>query len=232
MSKMRGPIKIEASLACASVRHLERDLRELEAAGVDCFHFDMMDGNFVPNFALSFDILKAVREMSDTPVVCHLMIDQPERYIERTAALAPAYISIHVEATRHVQRVLQQIRAAGIRTGVALNPATPPSVLHYVLEDVDLITVMTVNPGFAGQRLVPSTIGKLADLRDLLDRAGHTSTELEVDGNVSFENIPQMLHSGATMLVGGTSSLFSQTQTIAQATAAMRKLIEDAAVMH
>jgi ribulose-phosphate 3-epimerase len=224
-------IKLGASLACANLKNVEADIRQLDGAQIDYFHFDMMDGWFVPNFGLDFSMLAAVRELSATPVMCHLMLEEPERYIDRTASFGVASIAIHVEATHHVQRALQQIRAAGVKAGIALNPATPISALHYILDDVDLITVMTVNPGFAGQALVPSTVRKLADVRKLLDDAGCRHVEIEVDGNVSFENIPSMVASGATMLVGGTSSIFSKKHTIPNAVAAVRALVESRAII-
>lgn len=220
-------VKIEASLACANFKNLERDIRQLEDAGVDYLHVDMMDGTFVPNLALDFTILQAVREMTRIPVECHLMIDRPERYIERTAVFAPAFITIHFEATPHVQRVLRHIRDLGIRPGIALNPATPISSLAYILDDIELITVMTVNPGFMGQTLIPATLCKLAEVRQLVDSAGYGHIELQVDGNVSFTNIPTMIQSGATMLVGGTSSVFHKQYSIGAAVAAVRDLIPE-----
>lgn len=225
---MNKTIKLEASLACANLKQLEADIRQLEEAQVDYFHFDVMDGRFVPNFALDFTFLGVVREMSRTDVVCHLMIEEPERYIDRAAGFAPAFITIHAEATHHAQRALQQIRKTGVKAGIALNPATPVSALNYILDDVDLITVMTVNPGFAGQALVPATLRKLADVRKLIDDEGYGHIELEVDGNVSFQNIPRMVASGATMLVGGTSSVFSKDFTIREAVATVRGLVEAA----
>lgn len=223
---MRLKVKIEASLACANFRNFERDVRQLDEAKVDYFHFDMMDGRFVPNFALDFTLLRTIRELSETALVCHLMIEEPERYIDRVASFAPAFISIHSEATHNVQRALQQIRRNGVKAGIALNPATPTSALSYIFDDVDLITVMTVNPGFAGQALVPATIRKLSEIRQSLDREGYSQIELEVDGNVSFENIPTMLASGATMLVGGTSSVFSPHHQIGEAVARIQDLVE------
>ena len=221
---MKRTVKVEASIACANLKNLEEDIRQLEQAGIDYFHFDIMDGKFVPNFALDFAVLGAVRESSKTDVICHLMIEEPERYIDRAAGFAPAFISIHAEATPHVQRVLQQIRKTGVRPGIALNPATPISALTYILDDIDLVTVMTVNPGFAGQELVPATIRKLGDIRKLIDDAGYTQIELEVDGNVSFQNIPVMIAAGATMLVGGTSSVFCRGYTISEAVAKVKSL--------
>jgi ribulose-phosphate 3-epimerase len=224
---MNRSIKLEASLACANLRNLEEDIRQLDEANVDYFHFDIMDGRFVPNFALDFTMLQVVAELSPTPLVCHLMIEEPERYIERTAGFAPAFISIHSEATRNVQRALQQIRRSGVKAGIALSPATPTAALSYILDDIDLITVMTVNPGFSGQTLVPATLKKLSDIRRILDTEGYSHIELEVDGNVSFDHIPAMIARGATMLVGGTSSVFAQNRTIVDAVAKVRALVQN-----
>lgn len=218
-------VKIEASLACANFKNLERDIRQLEEAGIDYLHFDMMDGNFVPNLALDFTILRAVKELTNIPVECHLMIEQPERYVERTAQFAPVFITVHVEATPHIQRTLRLIRSAGVKAGIALNPATPISHLNYILDDIDLVNVMTVNPGFAGQMLIPATLRKIADVRQLIDSFGYGHIEVQVDGNVSFANIPTMLQNGATMLVGGSSSIFDKKYSIAQAVGAVRDLI-------
>lgn len=229
MAEVRAPIgksvKIEASLACANFKNLERDIRQLEEAGIDYLHFDMMDGNFVPNLALDFTILQAVKELTNIPVECHLMIEHPERYVERVADFSPVFITVHVEATPHIQRTLRQIRAAGARAGIALNPATPISHLNYILDDIDLINVMTVNPGFAGQTLIPATLRKVEDVRQLIDSAGYDHIEVQVDGNVSFANIPTMLQNGATMLVGGSSSIFDKQYSITQAVAAIRDLV-------
>lgn len=222
---MGNAVKIEASLACANFKNLERDIRQLEDAGIDYLHVDMMDGNFVPNLALDFTILQAVKELTNVPVECHLMIENPERYVERAAQFSPVFITVHVEATPHIQRTLRQIRTTGVKAGIALNPATPISHLNYILDDIDLINVMTVNPGFAGQTLIPATLRKIADVRQLIDSAGYSHIELQVDGNVSFANIPVMLQNGATMLVGGSSSVFDKRYSIAEAVTAVRDLI-------
>jgi len=218
-------VKIEASLACANFKNLERDIRQLEAARIDYLHVDIMDGRFVPNFALDFTIMKAVRDLTSIPVECHLMIEEPERYIDKTAACGAEYVSVHYEATHHVQKALRQIRDTGAKAGIVLNPATPITSLTYILDDIDMVTIMTVNPGFAGQALVPATIGKIADTSKLLDSSGHGDVEIQVDGNVSFGNIPIMLKCGASMLVGGTSSVFHKDYSIADAVTAVRNLV-------
>lgn len=207
-------IKIEASIACANFRHLEKDIRELKECGVDYLHIDIMDGTFVPNFALDFSIMKTLHEITDIPLDCHLMIERPERYIEKTAGMGVKYISIHAEATHHLHRVIARVKEMGVRAGVALNPATPLTVLDYILQDIDMILLMTVNPGFAGQKLIPWTLNKIEQTRKLIDTRGFSHIDIQVDGNVSLENIPRMLRAGATMLVGGTSSLFREGYNI------------------
>ena len=207
---MHKPVKLEASVACAHLALLAPDLQQLADSGVDYLHVDIMDGRFVTNFGLDFSMMQAIREVTSMPLDCHLMIEEPERYIDRTIAAGATFISVHLEATRHIQRTLQQIRDGGAKAGIALNPATPLSHLSYILGDLDMITVMSVNPGYAGQKLVPATLTKINDLDQLLSNAGYPQIEIQVDGNVSFEHIPSMVKAGATMLVGGTSSNFSQ----------------------
>lgn len=223
---MNRQIRIEASVACANFAMLQRDIDELGASGIDFLHIDIMDGRFVDNFGLDFSIMRALRQISDVPFDCHLMIEEPERYIDRTAALGAEYITIHFEATRHAQKALRQIRDAGARPAIALNPATPVIDLEYILDDIDMVTVMTVNPGAAGQNLIPSMLKKIADVRRLLDVSGHESVDVQVDGNVSFAHIPAMVAAGANMLVGGTSSVFHKGYTIPQAITEVRTILK------
>lgn len=225
-STMTRPIQIEASVACAHLTRLESDLRQLRAAGIDLLHVDIMDGRFVNNFCLDFSMMEAIREVSDTPMDCHLMVEEPERYVDRAIAAGASYVSIHVEATRHVQRTLQQIRSGGAKTGLALNPGTSLQSLDYVLDDVDMVTVMTVNPGYAGQSLVAATMRKIEDVRKMLEDSGHAAVDIQVDGNVSFKNIPAMVSAGASMLVGGTSSVFHKDYSISQAVHEIRTIVE------
>ena len=223
---MMKKIKIEASVACANFRNLEKDIREIEDSGIDYLHIDIMDGMFVPNFALDFSIMRTLKEMTRLPMECHLMIEKPERYIEKAAQMGATYISVHAEATNHMQRALTQIRGLGLKSGIALNPVTPINVLDYILEDIDLILIMTVNPGFAGQVLIPATLKKIEEVRKLIDSNGYGHIEIQVDGNVSMENIPKMIKAGATMLVGGTSSVFRKGHTISDSVKAIKALIE------
>ena len=223
---MAKPVKIEASLACANFRNLEKDVLALTEGGIDYLHIDIMDGRFVPNFALDFTIMETVRQLTTIPLDCHLMVEEPERYVDRTAASGAVYIAIHFEATRHAQRVLQQIRDCGAKSSIVLNPATPITNLDYILDDLDMITIMTVNPGFAGQRFIPAMLTKIKDVNALLDARGHRFIDIQVDGNVSFQHIPAMVAAGATMLVGGSSSIFHKDHSIKEAIAAMRELAE------
>lgn len=213
---MKNGISIGASLACANYRNLEKDIRELEQAGVDTIHFDVMDGHFVPNFALNPDILRMTRELTALPIDVHLMVANPEAYIPVFAKEGCNIITFHQEATPHSQRELMRIRDLGLKSGLALNPATPLSVLEHILADLDVVLIMTVNPGFAGQSLIPATFNKISSLRKELDEQG-SKAEIQVDGNVSFENIPRLVGAGATLLVGGTSSIFRKGLRIAEA---------------
>lgn len=223
---MNRHVKLEASLACANFKNLEADIEQLKKGGIDYLHIDLMDGKFVPNFALDFSMMEMARDQFAIPQECHLMVLEPERYIDRTVQAGAKYVAIHFEATYHVQKALQQIRDAGAKSGIVLNPATPINSLEYILDDIDMVTVMTVNPGFAGQKLIPAMLRKIRDVRSLIDSTGHDGIELQVDGNVSFQNIPAMVEAGATMLVGGTSSIFHKDYSIGEAIAAVREIVK------
>jgi ribulose-phosphate 3-epimerase len=222
---MKDTVKIGASLACANFKNLEKDIREIEQAGVDYIHFDVMDGHFVPNFALNLDLLKLVKELTSLPIDVHLMIDNPELYIPVFAKEGCHVLSFQQEVVYHHQRELNNIRELGLKSGMALNPSTPLNVLDYILSDLDVILIMTVNPGFAGQKLVPAVLKKIEALRQMLDEK-NIQAEIEVDGNVSFENIPLMVKAGATMLVGGTSSIFTKGMQISDAVKKMRGILQ------
>lgn len=223
---MNRSVKIEASLACANFRNLEADIEQLSAGGIDFLHIDIMDGKFVPNFALDFSIMQTARNLCGIPQECHLMVLEPERYIEKTVASGAEYLAIHFEATYHAQKALQQIRDAGAKSGIVLNPATPLTNLEYILDDIDMVTIMTVNPGLAGQKLIPAMLRKIKSTSELLRSTGHNNVEIQVDGNVSFEHIPAMVAAGATMLVGGTSSVFHKDYSIPEAIAAVREIVK------
>lgn len=206
--------KIAPSLMCIDFADLTGTIRKLEEARVEYLHFDIMDGSFVPNFTLGPDFLRAVRKLSDTPFDIHLMVQQPEKHIDLFDLRPGDLVSVHAESTVHLQRTLQKIKNTGAKACVALNPATPIYALDYVLEDIDAVLIMTVNPGYAGQKLVPATIKKIADTRKYLDLHGRQDIQIEVDGNVSFENAKKMYAMGADIFVAGTSSLFIKGRDI------------------
>lgn len=201
--------KLLPSMMCVNAwKNSPEVLAELIRQKVDFFHMDLMDGHFVPNLTLGTDCIKQLRKETQIPLDLHLMAEQPENMLKWLDIQPGEYVSVHIESTYHMQRVLAEIRSCGAKPMAALNPATPLCMLEQILEDVDGVLVMTVNPGFAGQKLVPQTLKKIEVLRRWLDERGKTQTEIEVDGNVSFENAVKMRAAGANLFVGGTSSIF------------------------
>jgi ribulose-phosphate 3-epimerase len=217
-------VKISPSIMCANFKNLEKDIRTLEKLGVDYLHLDIMDGHFVPNFTMGPDMLKAIREMTDIPFDIHLMVEKPENYLSLFSLRENDIVSVHAESTYHLQRVLQSIKDRGARPAVALNPATPLENIKYVLDVVEVVLIMTVNPGFAGQRLVTAALDKVR-VMDELRRQLNLDIEIEVDGNVSFENAPKMRAAGADIFVTGTSSFFNKELGIEEAASRFRSLV-------
>lgn len=191
-----------------------RVLAELKAGGVERLHVDVMDGCFVPNLMMGTESIRQLRQASPIPLDIHLMIEKPEEKLQWFDIQPGEYVSVHAESTRHLQRALVKIRDLGGRPMVALNPATPLYMLEPILEDVEAVLLMTVNPGYAGQRLVPQTLRKIEKLRAMLDDAGYPQIRIEVDGNVSFQWAPEMRKAGADMFVCGSSSVFSKENSI------------------
>jgi len=196
-----------ASIMCADFAHLGRDLAMLEAAGVHYAHFDVMDGHFVPNFTMGPDVIAAIRRATSLPLDMHLMMEHPENFVSLFAPRPGDIVCVHQEATTHLQRVLVQIAQTGAVPGVALNPATPVDTLRHVMNDIGLVLIMTVNPGFSGQKMVPATLDKIAELRGIIDE-NDLDIVIQVDGNVSFENARIMRDAGADVFVAGSSSVF------------------------
>lgn len=197
-------IKVAPSLLSADFLDLRRSIDLAVKAGADYLHYDVMDGNFVPNISFGQGILKAVAGYGALPVDAHLMVDRPERYIEDFARAGARIITVHAEATCHLQRALSQIRALGCLAGVSLNPATSPDCLRYVLGDFDLALVMTVNPGFGGQKMLPRAVEKIGEIRRMLDGAG-LQAMIQVDGGVSLSTAGAMVAQGADLLVAGSA---------------------------
>ncbi len=223
---MNHPIQIAPSMMCADLWRLADEVQELEAAPVDLFHFDLMDAHFVPNLPLGLGLIEQLRPHADLPFDAHLMVENNDFFVEKLARIGVEQISVHAESALHLDRTLALIRGQGIKAGVALNPATPLNALEYVLEQLDFVLIMTVNPGFAGQKMVPAAIRKIAACHAFL-RAQNLDIPIQVDGNVSFENIPAMVAAGADILVGGTSSVFYNDGSIRQNVARTRKVIAE-----
>jgi ribulose-phosphate 3-epimerase len=221
--KMGG--KVSPSIMCVDFRHLEDNIKMLERAGVEYLHFDIMDGNFVPNFTLGPDLMNSVRQVTNIPFDIHLMVQRPENHLLLFNIKPGDIVTVHQESTIHLQRTLQKIKDYGAIPGVALDPATPIYSIEHVLDDIGIVLIMTVNPGFAGQKLVPATIKKIANLKKYLMENGYTEIEIEVDGNVSFENARRMREAGADIFVAGTSSLFKRDGDILDSTIKLRKCI-------
>ncbi|WP_114571123.1 ribulose-phosphate 3-epimerase [Exiguobacterium flavidum] len=197
-------IKIAPSILSADFANLERDVKAVEAAGADYIHFDVMDGVFVPNISFGLPVLSSLRKVTDLVLDVHLMIDQPERFVEEFVRAGADIVTFHVEATNHVHRVLQQIKGAGAKAGVVLNPHTPLSTIEHVLEDVDMVLLMTVNPGFGGQSFIPGVLTKLKALADMKEERG-LDFEIEIDGGVNLETAKSCIDNGANVLVAGSA---------------------------
>ncbi len=215
--------KLSPSMMCADPFALRETLEEFGRGGVEYLHVDVMDGVFVPNFTLGTDYCRHLKSHSPIPLDLHLMIDAPERKLDWFPFGAGDIVSIHVESTRHLQKALAAVRERGALPFAALNPATPLCFLEPVLEDLAGVLVMTVNPGFAGQKMIPASLGKIAAVRQMLDDSGRKDAEIEVDGNVSLENARKMRQAGANIFVAGTAGLFRKDRTLAGGIEALRE---------
>lgn len=218
-------IKLAPSILAADFARLGEQVAEAERAGADRIHVDVMDGHFVPNISIGPVVVRGLRRVTKLPLETHLMIDAPERYLQDFADAGSDSLLVHVENAPHLHRTVQRIRALGKGAGVVLNPATPAAALEEILPDVDLVLVMTVNPGFGGQQFIESTLPKMERIRRMIDEA-NPGCELEVDGGIDAATAPRVVAAGARVLVAG-SSVFGAPDGI---TAALRRLHESAGV--
>ena len=216
-------IKIAPSILSADFARLGHQVSEAEAAGADYIHVDVMDGHFVPNITVGPLVVKAVRRVTELPLDVHLMIEKPDRYLEAFCAAGADILTVHVETCPHLHRTVQRIKELGCRAGVTLNPSTPVGALEEILAYVDLVLVMTVNPGHGGQSFIESTLSKVERVRTMLDQR-NAPAELEVDGGVDSQTAPSVVGAGADVLVAG-SAVFASVESVAEAIARLRAAV-------
>lgn len=216
---------IAPSMMCAPLFELKQYVGAFERSGVEYLHIDVMDGCFVPNFTLGTDYCRQLRRLTDIPLDIHLMITEPERKLDWFDVRPGEHVSVHYESTLHIHRALAAIRSKGAKAMVALNPGTPVGVIEDLIPDLDAVLIMAVDPGFAGQKMIPQTLEKIARLRRLLDERGAAHVEIEVDGNVSFENAAKMSAAGADIFVAGTASIFTDRLSPEEAVKQLRRSV-------
>ncbi len=214
--------KISPSVMCADFFDLKNCIRQFEESKIDMLHVDIMDGSFVPNYTLGTDFVKILKANTAIPLDIHLMVENPESKLDWFQLSPDDYVAVHCESTPHIHKAVAAVKNKGCRALAALNPGTPICALDNITDDIDGVLVMTVDPGFAGQKLVPATLGKITRLRRMLDENGYDNVRIEVDGNVSFENAVKMRAAGADLFVAGTSAVFREGGIEAN----MKKLLE------
>ncbi|MBT2641223.1 ribulose-phosphate 3-epimerase [Bacillus sp. ISL-41] len=197
-------VKIAPSILSADFARLGEEIKDVERGGADYIHVDVMDGHFVPNITIGPLIVDAIRPVTKLPLDVHLMIENPDQYIEAFAKAGADYITVHVEASRHLHRTIQLIKSTGVKAGVVLNPATPVDSLKHIIEDVDMVLLMSVNPGFGGQKFISSVVPKIRQVKELADTL-NPELEIEVDGGVNEETAKLCVEAGANVLVAGSA---------------------------
>lgn len=206
---MSSPVLIAPSILAADFVRLADEIAAVEQAGADLLHIDVMDGHFVPNLTIGPPVVESIKKVAKVPLDVHLMITNADTFIPEFVAAGADYITVHVEACPHLHRTIQSIKERGVKAGVTLNPATPVSLLQEILADVDLVLIMSVNPGFGGQKFIPSVLKKIAAIREMLDRL-QSRALLEVDGGVKPDNAAQIIAAGANVLVAGSAIFASR----------------------
>ena len=222
--RRKPQVRIAASLLAADFSQLGRDIKSLNDGGCDEVHFDVMDGHFVPNITFGAPVLEWIRPLTSLPIDVHMMVQEPGRFVEDFARCGADYFTVHVEACAHLHATVQSIKAAGMKAGVALNPATPASVLDEILPDIDRVLVMTVNPGRGGQQFIKGQLAKIASLAERLPWRA-TGADLVVDGGVKTDTAPGCVEAGASVLVSGTG-IFSHPDGVIAGITALREAID------
>jgi ribulose-phosphate 3-epimerase len=201
-------VKIAPSILSADFSKLGEEISDVEKGGAELIHVDVMDGHFVPNITIGPLVVESIRPITKLPLDVHLMIENPDQYIESFAKAGANYITVHVEACRHLHRTIQLIKSFGVKAGVVLNPATPVQLIEPIIEELDIVLLMSVNPGFGGQKFIPSVLNKIKQVRDLAKQKG-VQLEIEVDGGVNEQTARLCVEAGATILVAG-SAVYNQ----------------------